>query len=485
MALIDYIFVFIVVLLIVCCLAIESDSIRRNLRQLGVLMIVLCGALCYLLVTAESSDSYFFSDFVGNKGQSSTTRRQADGKGGNGKGADPVAGKDPTGPGDGWGKDAAPANIELVAGQPPAPEDDASGGSAGGSMSKRDQQGGAGDSADGQGEQGTVTVTGQQAGGEAGTATNATTDVLADCAVCPSLVHVPAGALVIGSPPREKGRFLHESPRRRITIRRPFYIGRFEVTVDQFAAFVDDIGYRPSVGCVADHNRSPFVTFRRPGFPQTGAHPVVCVSWDDAKAYARWLSARTKLKYRLPTEAEWELAARAGTREAFGQSGVLDPKTVNFSAVAGGTMPVGSHPPNGLGMFDVAGNVWELVEDCWQPSLATVPEDGAARPLAPDMPCVLRTMRGGAWYNSERHVRSAARWANPASVGGNGIGFRVVREIEAAAAVAPIAPPPVPEQKPAAVLQAPAIQPQQKSPPASVKNAPQKKASSRRRRKRE
>ena len=104
MALIDYIFVFIVVLLIVCCLAIESDSIRRNLRQLGVLMIVLCGALCYLLVTAESSDSYFFSDFVGNKGQSSTTRRQADGKGGNGKGADPVAGKDPTGPGDGWGE---------------------------------------------------------------------------------------------------------------------------------------------------------------------------------------------------------------------------------------------------------------------------------------------------------------------------------------------------------------------------------------------
>ena len=137
----------------------------------------------------------------------------------------------------------------------------------------------------------------------------------------PEMVVVPAGAFLMGSPENEADRDANEGPQRRVTITQPFALGRFELTVDQFAAFVAETGYDAGTVCDLWQDGSfaeqPGYSFRKTNFPQTGAHPAACLSWDDAKAYLGGCPHKTGRTYRLPSEAEWEYAARAGTTGRF------------------------------------------------------------------------------------------------------------------------------------------------------------------------
>ena len=181
--------------------------------------------------------------------------------------------------------------------------------------------------------------------------------------------------------------------------------------------------------CVADGKWRFGVDYASPGFHQTGDHPVVCVSWNDAKAYVSWLSHMTGMPYRLPTEAEWEFAARARharRHKPFALGADIMHTEANFGATRIGTRGGGRYPPNALGLFDIAGNAWEMVEDCFEPDTAKLRNDGRPHKVKE---CTMRVIRGGGWYNSPAYLRLSARWANPARAAGNGVGFRIARDV--------------------------------------------------------
>ena len=190
----------------------------------------------------------------------------------------------------------------------------------------------------------------------------------------------------------------------------------------------------------------PVTSWRNPGLAQADSHPALCVSWNDARAYAQWLSRKTGQRYRLPTEAEWEYAARAGTSAARywgdepGQAcrfaNVADQS--RFQTLSFGqkhecndghyfTAPVGSYTQNLFGLYDMLGNVWEWTEDCWNASYAGAPSDGIAW-LTGD--CAQRVCRGGSWSTVPRFARSAARHKNAADHRDNLTGFRLARTLE-------------------------------------------------------
>ena len=137
-------------------------------------------------------------------------------------------------------------------------------------------------------------------------------DTFHDCPVCPEMVVIPSGSFLMGSPDSEPRRGENEGPQTTVTLAEPLAMGRYEITVAEFAAFIAESGVEPESGCIT-FPREEQANWRAPGFPQSGAHPVVCVSWNDAQQYVAWLSNKTGRSYRLPTEAEWEYAARAGT----------------------------------------------------------------------------------------------------------------------------------------------------------------------------
>ncbi|MEE8502787.1 MAG: SUMF1/EgtB/PvdO family nonheme iron enzyme, partial [Kiloniellales bacterium] len=151
------------------------------------------------------------------------------------------------------------------------------------------------------------------------TAVAAAPDTFKDCDTCPEMVVIPAGSFTMGSPASEKGRYNKEGPQHRVSIPRSFALGKYEVTKAEFAAFVHETG-RDAQGClIRDDGKwkdDDSKSWRNPGYTQSDSHPVVCVNWDDAKAYARWLSRKTGKEYRLPSESEWEYAARASTTTA-------------------------------------------------------------------------------------------------------------------------------------------------------------------------
>jgi formylglycine-generating enzyme required for sulfatase activity len=275
--------------------------------------------------------------------------------------------------------------------------------------------------------------------------------VFKDCEDCPEMVALAAGEFMMGSPGGEFERRQPEGPPRRVAIARRFAIGRFEITMDQFSAFVADTGMAAGDQCrkIAEFTGAsarwgaPEVSFRQPGFEVTGKHPVVCVSWHDAQAYVAWLSRRTGKTYRLPSEAEWEYAARAGT--STGYSFGDDPtelcayaKFADLSSRFGwrggcrsdittyGAIPVGSLKPNPWGLYDVHGNAWEWVEDCWTSNAAEIPTDGSAfsRPG-----CEMGVIRGGSWAAGFGRSRSASRWPTPTAEHFHHVGFRVVRSL--------------------------------------------------------
>ncbi len=233
-----------------------------------------------------------------------------------------------------------------------------------------------------------------------------------DCDGCPEMVVVPAGSFTMGSPSSEPKRSPGEGPQHRVTIGQAFAVGKYPVTRDEYSRFASETG--------RDHEN--------PGFPQTGRHPAVLVSWDDAKAYVAWLSQKTGHSYRLLSESEYEYAERAGTTTAYwwGDSdadlcGYANGGPCNHH----GTVPVGSYPANAFGLYDMAGNVWEYTEDCWNESYAGAPDDGTAWTTGT---CIVRVVRGGSRYSGAGYLRSAFRYALGAG-SGDAEGFRVARTL--------------------------------------------------------
>jgi formylglycine-generating enzyme required for sulfatase activity len=246
----------------------------------------------------------------------------------------------------------------------------------------------------------------------------------ADCKECPQMVVVPAGSFTMGSPPDELYR--GAEARHRVSFAKPFALGAYEVTFEEWDACVADggcNGYKPD-----DHGWG------------RGKRPVVDVTWDDAKTYIAWLSKKTGKPYRLPSESEWEYAARAGTTTAFAFGAAITSAEANYDGTTaygdgGGTgvnrqktMPVGSFPANAFGIYDMHGNVWEWLEDCWSDEYgAATPADGA--PFG-NGNCDGRVMRGGSWEDYPGDIRSSARVGNNRDDQSWSDGFRVARAME-------------------------------------------------------
>jgi formylglycine-generating enzyme required for sulfatase activity len=268
----------------------------------------------------------------------------------------------------------------------------------------------------------------------------------------PEMVAIRPGRFLMGSPESEPQRQSDERPRHGVTIRRPFALGRCEVRVAELAAFIDDTGYVTDAergkGCygwdadAGNWAQRPELDWRNPGFEQDGDSPVVCVSWKDARAYAHWLALRTGRPYRLPTEAEWEYAARAGTLGPFWTGDCIHTDEANYDgsydyndcgAKTGlhrqRTVAVGTLKANPWGLYGVAGNAWEWVQDCWHDTYEDAPFDGRGWGEGNSGDCARRVVRGGGWFNLPRNLRSAYRsWNNP-DVATLNVGFRLARTL--------------------------------------------------------
>ena len=236
-------------------------------------------------------------------------------------------------------------------------------------------------------------------------------EVFRDCPECPEMVVVPSGEFDMGGKDTP-----YEGPVHRVTISRPFVIQRREVSFDEWDACIADgnCKYRPD-----DHGWG------------RGKQPVIDVTWEDARAFAGWLTQKTGQRYRLPSEAEWEYAARAGTTSPFWwgrDAGKSNANCDNCGDVAlHKTMPVGSFRPNGFGLYDTAGNVYEWVEDCWNDNYAKAPKDGSAWTSGQ---CRQRVVRGGSFANKANVATSAARFRYDLDVRYYANGFRVARDLQ-------------------------------------------------------
>jgi formylglycine-generating enzyme required for sulfatase activity len=276
------------------------------------------------------------------------------------------------------------------------------------------------------------------------------------------LVRIPAGEFQMGSTPEEPGHVPNEAPAHRVRITRAFEMGVHEVTNGQFRAFIEATGYRTEAerdlggGFGIDFERAEVVqdpkhTWRDPGFPDFAPgddHPVLMISWKDAEGFCRWLSAKEGRAYRLPTEAEWEYAARGGTTTPWWPG--ADPSALAKAANTADRAlrervpkaswagewddgfpflaPVGSFRPNHFGLHDMTGNVWEWCHDWYRADYYEgSPVDDPGGPEFGRF----RTIRGGGWFNDAKQNRSAQRiYFNPTFRYCLLSGFRVVRELE-------------------------------------------------------
>lgn len=268
----------------------------------------------------------------------------------------------------------------------------------------------------------------------------------------PTMVVIKPGQFQMGSTDGSSD----EQPVHVVTIPQPFAISRCEITVGQFRQFVEDAGYRTTAeksgkGCYVwnaekkQEEKLPEHNWNNPGFKQTDDHPVVCVSWDDAQAYVTWLSRRTGAAYRLPSEAEWEYAARAGTTAA---RYYQDNKHCDYANGIGSkeetflslysmrvecgdgyvyTAPVGSFGENHYGLFDMLGNALEWTQDCWHDNYDNAPADSSAWLEKGGGDCNRRVVRGGSWNIYPRNLRSAFRLAGSTGGANGSLGFRIAR----------------------------------------------------------
>jgi len=289
-------------------------------------------------------------------------------------------------------------------------------------------------------------------------------DSFRDCKDCPEMVAVDPGRFRMGSPADEAGRVAdgHEGPVREIRIGQRFALGREEVSVGQFKRFVAATGHVTSAelepagpSCLgwlavdAKLAHRPGLQWRSPGYAQGDQHPVVCVSWNDAQAYVRWLGHLSGQVYRLASEAEWEYAARAGSTSSrpWGDDPAIACVYANVADETTGVSgfswsdrhacqdghffaaPVGSYRPNAFGLQDMLGNVWEWVQDCYDPA-AYSRTDTALDGRADETPgCAARGLRGGAWISGPGRTRPAYRGGYGPETRTNVLGFRVARSL--------------------------------------------------------
>lgn len=245
-------------------------------------------------------------------------------------------------------------------------------------------------------------------------------DSFKECAAdCPEMGVVPAGSFIMGSPEQEQDHQDVEAPQHTVTIAKPFAVSKFEVTFadwDTCAAYGD---CDPHIG---DSNWG------------RGRQPVINVTWDDAHRYVAWLSKITGKAYRLPTEAEYEYAARAGTQTAYPWGDHFGTNNANCLGCGSQSRisrpaPVGSFAANKFGLYDMVGNVWEWVEDCWHNIYDGAPTDGSA--WIAGCRFSMRIVRGGSWSASPADIRSASRRWQEAGNRGSSLGFRVARTLSA------------------------------------------------------
>src|SRR5215471_4145457 len=235
---------------------------------------------------------------------------------------------------------------------------------------------------------------------------------------CPEMIAVPTGEFMMGSPVNEKGRFDNEGPQHSIIIARRLAVSKFDVTFADWIACAS-VGVCPREGGANDNGWG------------RGDRPVINVNWDDAQAYVAWLSKMAGKEYRLLSEAEWEYAARAGTTTAFYWGDDLDKANANCHRCENKwskekTSPVGSFNPNPFGLFDMAGNVWQWVQDCWNADYIGAPTDGSAWKTGD---CEKRVVRGGSWYYYPADPRSAYRYGDKMDDRNYNTGFRVARTL--------------------------------------------------------
>jgi formylglycine-generating enzyme required for sulfatase activity len=276
------------------------------------------------------------------------------------------------------------------------------------------------------------------------------------------MVVVPAGSFTMGSPENEAGHHETESPQHVVTIEEPFAVARLHVTVDQLAAFVQETQYDTGSKCATSDGEDGVRSWRNPGFAQDGSHPVVCLNWNDARAYVAWLAQKTGKPYRLLTEAEWEYAARGRTQPGtyprfwFGSNDEAslcrygngrDQKGVAATPLSSPpapcddgyayTSPVGRYEPNAFGLFDMFGNAAQVTADCMHDNYTGAPDDGSAWIsgsfilwlwTAPG-DCRLHIIRGGAWDAAPSGLRAASRDI-AGTVRSSNTGVRVARTLQ-------------------------------------------------------
>ena len=248
----------------------------------------------------------------------------------------------------------------------------------------------------------------------------------------PQLVKVPAGCYHMGN---GFGDGYHiEMPVHEVCVS-DFFISKFDVTRGDFKIFVNETRYRTEAekgsGCYIYNGNSwrkdAGASWRSPGFLQTDNHPVVCIGWQDAVAYTKWISARTKHEYRLPTEAEWEYAARSGGKaERFAGSDNIDAVAWYSANSNNTTHPVGLKKANGLGLYDMSGNVWQWTTDWYGENYyRESPRDNPAGPASGSK----RVFRGGSWFYDPRGVRASYRDFAVPEYCSSYLGFRVVSPV--------------------------------------------------------
>ena len=268
-----------------------------------------------------------------------------------------------------------------------------------------------------------------------------------ECAECPLMVAIPAGRFIMGSPVGEAGRFDTEGPQHPVAVR-AFALGKFDVTSAEFLTFLKDTGYQPRpcdpILKLGWHSPGSGLAYP-PSVSEPPRWPAACLEWRDAQAYIAWLNKKVRVAhpniaygegpYRLPSEAEWEFAARGGTSTARWWGDDVGIGNANCNGCGSQydyklLSEVGSFKPNPFGLYGMLGNVWQWTADCWHESYAGAPPDGSAWTQSG---CTKHVLRGGSWDNTPVFIRSAARSGG----GGDGgdfdysslAGFRVARTL--------------------------------------------------------
>jgi len=233
-------------------------------------------------------------------------------------------------------------------------------------------------------------------------------DGFADGSKGPEMVVIPAGTFQMGDLAGDGAS--NEKPVHTVTIAQPFAMGKYEVTFDSYDKFAQDTGRAlPEDSGWGRGNR-----------------PVINITWDDAVAFAAWISGETGKHYRLPSEAEWEYAARAGTTTSYWWGHKASKDRAKYGSLLSGTASVGTFPPNPFGLHDTSGNVWEWTQDCWNDNYDGAPADGTAWQSGN---CGKHVLRGGSWFIMPEWLRSAFRYTYATDDRHGWLGFRLVRSL--------------------------------------------------------